>query len=514
MNIKATVSTLMLLLCMVLGTSQAWGQELTARGKVVDQQGDPLIGVTVQVTAKPGLGTITNFDGEFSLRLDKKDILTFSYVGFQTREVAVSEVSMPLTVTLLEDRELLDEVVVIGYGSLDKKELSSSIVQISKESFNQGAMNNPMEMVAGKVAGLNVSTSAAADPNASSSLQIRGATSISASNGPLVVVDGIAGADIRNIAAQDIESITVLKDAGSAAIYGTRGANGVILITTKKGSREEGTPTITYDSYVALNVAKPRPDILSPEEFRRSRRGIDYGYDTDWYSLITRKAAYDTNQYLSIDGSTKNGFYGASLNYKRANGLDIISNREEYGARLVAEQKVIDNRLTLNSSLSARRVNEVWGDTGYIDTALNMNPTMPVKNEDGTYYQPTSPTGARNPVSEMNQNTSDGQRLYLLGSADAKYSIFRNEMHDVNTSLSYSLHYNDLKQHYYTPSTAGESFWNGYNGRAEMRYQKWWTNRLEWLLNYSLDVEEHNLKLMLGYSYEQSNWEQMFCTEQ
>ncbi len=511
MNIKATVSTLMLLLCMVLGTSQAWGQELTAHGKVVDQQGDPLIGVTVQVTAKPGLGTITNFDGEFSLRLDKKDILTFSYVGFQTREIAVSEVSMPLTVTLLEDRELLDEVVVIGYGSLDKKELSSSIVQISKESFNQGAMNNPMEMVAGKVAGLNVSTSAAADPNASSSLQIRGATSISASNGPLVVVDGIAGADIRNIAAQDIESITVLKDAGSAAIYGTRGANGVILITTKKGSREEGTPTITYDSYVALNVAKPRPDILSPEEFRRSRRGVDYGYDTDWYSLITRKAAYDTNQYLSIDGSTKNGFYGASLNYKRANGLDIISNREEYGARLVAEQKVIDNRLTLNSSLSARRVNEVWGDTGYIDTALNMNPTMPVKNEDGTYYQPTSPTGARNPVSEMNQNTSDGQRLYLLGSADAKYSIFRNEMHDVNTSLSYSLHYNDLKQHYYTPSTAGESFWNGYNGRAEMRYQKWWTNRLEWLLNYSLDVEEHNLKLMLGYSYEQSNWEQMFA---
>lgn len=202
MNIKATVSTLMLLLCMVLGTSQAWGQELTAHGKVVDQQGDPLIGVTVQVTAKPGLGTITNFDGEFSLRLDKKDILTFSYVGFQTREIAVSEVSMPLTVTLLEDRELLDEVVVIGYGSLDKKELSSSIVQISKESFNQGAMNNPMEMVAGKVAGLNVSTSAAADPNASSSLQIRGATSISASNGPLVVVDGIAGADIRNIAAQ------------------------------------------------------------------------------------------------------------------------------------------------------------------------------------------------------------------------------------------------------------------------------------------------------------------------
>lgn len=196
-------------------------------------------------------------------------------------------------------------------------------------------MNNPMEMVSGKVAGLNVNTQAAANPNSSSSLQVRGATSVSASNSPLVVIDGVAGGDIRNIAAQDIESITVLKDAGSAAIYGTRGANGVILVTTKRGSGEAGKTVVTYDSYIAFNVAKPSPDILSADEFRRSRRGTDYGADTDWYGLITRDVAYDTNQYISIDGSTKNGFYGASFNYKSANGLDIVSGREEFGGRFL-----------------------------------------------------------------------------------------------------------------------------------------------------------------------------------
>lgn len=371
-------------------------------------------------------------------------------------------------------------------------------------------MNNPMEMVSGKVAGLNVNTQAAANPNSSSSLQVRGATSISASNGPLVVIDGVAGGDIRNIAAQDIESITVLKDAGSAAIYGTRGANGVILVTTKKGSGEEGKAIVTYDSYIALNVAQPHPDILSADEFRRSRRGTDYGYETDWYDLITRPAAYDTNQYISVDGTTKNGYYGVSFNYKRANGLDIVSGREEFGGRFVLEQRTLQNRLQLNGSLSARRVNETWGDDGLFDTALTMNPTMPVYNEDGSYFQPTSPTGATNPVAELALRDSNGQRLYVLGTAEAKLNILQTEKQSLNTTLSYSLHYNDLKQQYYAPSDAAESYWNGYNGRAEMKYQKWYTNRLEWLGNYSLSLGEHSLKAVVGYTYENSIWEQLY----
>lgn len=243
------------------------------------------------------------------------------------------------------------------------------------------------------------------------------------------------------------------------------------MVTTKRGSGEAGKTVVTYDSYIAFNVAKPSPDILSADEFRRSRRGTDYGADTDWYGLITRDVAYDTNQYISIDGSTKNGFYGASFNYKSANGLDIVSGREEFGGRFSMEQRVLENRLQFNGSLSARRVNETWGNDGFFDRALTMNPTMPVYNADGSYYQPTSPTGATNPVAELALRDNNGQRMYLLGTAEAKLNILQTEKHLLNTTLSYSLHYNDMKQQYYASSAGSESYWNGYKGRAEMKYQ-------------------------------------------
>ena len=365
-----------------------------------------------------------------------------------------------------------------------------------------------MALVAGKVAGLNVASSADANPNAMTDIQVRGAGSLSASNGPLVVIDGIAGGDLRNIATQDVESITVLKDAGSAAIYGTRGANGVILVTTKKGSGTAGVTNVTYDSYIALNIQKQKPDILSTDEFRRSRRGQDYGADTNWWDEITRPVSYSLNQYLSIDSSTKNGFFGLSLNYKKGNGLDIVSGREEYGARFVGEQRVLNGFLQFNSSLSARKVHEEWGNDGLFDTALTMNPTIPVKNPNGTYYQPNSPTDIHNPVNDLKENVSQGDRVYLLGNADVKLNILQTEQHNLNTSLSYALQYNDLKENFYTPTSSSESFWNGYAGRARINYQKWWTNRLEWLANYTMTLDKHQLKAVLGYSWERSKWEQ------
>lgn len=402
----------------------------------------------------------------------------------------------------------LNEVVVVGYGSLAKKEISSSVVQVSKDQFNQGAASDPMALIAGKVTGLNVASTADANPNALTNIQVRGAGSLTAGNGPLIVIDGIAGGDLRNISIQDVESITVLKDAGSAAIYGTRGANGVILVTTKKGSGTPGVTNVTYDSYIALNIAKPKPDILTTEEFRRSRRGQDYGADTDWWNEITRPVSYSLNQYLSIDSSTKNGYFGLSVNYKKANGLDIVSGRQEYGARFVGEQRVLDNRVQFNASLSARKVHEDWGNDGLFDTALTMNPTIPVKNPDGSYYQPNSPTDIHNPVNDLRENVSEGDRIYVLGNGDVKLNILQLAQHSLSTSLSYALQYNDLKSNFYTPSTSSESFWKGYAGRANVNYQKWWTNRLEWLVNYTLTMDKHQLKAVLGYSWERSKWEQ------
>ena len=478
--------------------------QATISGHVKDDTGEDIIGASVIVKGTQN-GTVTDFDGNFQLKCDAGATLVISYIGFNPQEVKAKN---GLEIVLKEDVAQLNEVVVVGYGSLAKKEISSSVVQINKDQFNQGAASDPMALIAGKVTGLNVAATAEANPNAMTDIQVRGAGSLTTSNGPLIVIDGIAGGDLRNIATQDVESITVLKDAGSAAIYGTRGANGVILVTTKKGSGTQGVTNVTYDSYIALNVAKPKPDILTTDEFRRSRRGQDYGGDTDWWDEITRPVSYSLNQYISIDSSTKNGYFGLSANYKKGNGLDIVSGREEYGARFVGEQRVLNNRLQFNSSLSARKVHEDWGNDGLFDTALTMNPTIPVKNPDGTYYQPNSPTDIHNPVNDLRENISQGDRIYVLGNADVKLNILQLEQHNLNTSLSYALQYNDLKNNFYTPSTSSESFWNGYAGRANVNYQKWWTNRLEWLVNYTLTLNEHQLKAVLGYSWERSKWEQ------
>ena len=482
-------------------------QTLTITGHIVDEMGEDLIGASVAVKGTSN-GSVTDFDGRFTIdNAPSNGTLVVSYIGYETQEVAINGQSH-LEITLAEERSQLNEVVVVGYGSLAKKEISSSVVQIDKKQFNQGVASDPLALVAGKVAGLNVSTAAAANPNSMTDFQVRGAGSLTASNGPLIVIDGIAGGDLRNIATQDVESITVLKDAGSAAIYGTRGANGVILVTTKKGAGAPGVTTVTYDSYIAANFAKPKPRILTTDEFRRSRRGQDYGGDTNWWDEITRPMSYNLNQYLSIDSSTKNGYFGASVNYKRGNGLDIVSGREEYGARFVGEQRVLDNFLQFNASLSGRKVHEKWGNDGLFDTALTMNPTIPVKNDDGTYYQPNSPTDIHNPVNDLKNNVSNGDRIYLLGNGDVKVNLIRSDHHLLNTSLSYALQYNDLKSNFYTPSTSSESYWNGYAGRANINYQKWWTNRLEWLGNYTLTLEDHQLKAVVGYSWERTRWEQ------
>lgn len=509
-NLRA-LNLAMLWLVALMAAPLIMAQSVNVSGIVIDPKGEVLIGVSVSVKGNQRQGTITDFDGKYTLKDVPSDgALVFSYVGFKAVEVPVKG-RTKIDVSMEEDSEILDEVVVVGYGSLSRKEVSSSIVQVNRDDFQKGAMNSPMEMLTGKVAGLNVSSTASANPNAGADLQVRGATSLSAGNGPLIVIDGVAGGDIRSLAPQDIESMSVLKDAASAAIYGTRGANGVILITTKKGTGEPGLPLITYDSYGALAFGKDKPEVLSPYEWRLARRGNDYGASTDWYDLITRKSSYDTNQYLSIDGSlAKGGYYTASVNWKKANGLDITSGREEFGGRAAISANALDSHLRITASINARKVKEKWGDDGMFDTALGMNPTIPVYNEDGSYYQPTSPTDIKNPVQQLKVNQSEGNRTYILGSTDIKYNIWNNEKHNVSTTLSYSYNYNDLKSDYYTPTTSGESFWGGYAGRASQHYQKWWTNRLEWIANYGFQSGDHDVKVVGGYSYEQSNWEQMF----
>lgn len=493
---------------LVCAASWTVAQTRNVAGTVTDSGGETLIGASVVVQGTTN-GTVTDFEGHYVLTdVPDNAVLEFSYMGYETRTTGVNGRAQ-IDVVLAEAGFEVEELVVIGYGSLSKKEVSSSIVQVDAKDFVQGPMNNPMEMLNGKVAGLMVNSTSAADPNATSSLQIRGAGSLSGSNDPLYVIDGVAGGDIRNLSSQEIESITVLKDAASAAIYGTRGANGVVLITTKRGTAEQGHFEVTYDSYVGANVAKPHVAVMTADEFRRSRRGTDYGANTDWYSEITRPAAYDINQYVHVSAATKGGTYTGSLNYKNAIGLDIISKRQEYGGRFSMEQKILKDYLTISAGLAGRRVDEVWGDNGQVDNALNMNPTMPVYNADGTYYQPTGVTGAVNPVTRLKETESTGQRLYMLANAGLKLKLYTDEHHNLNTSVTYSLDYNDLKSNTYASSQSNESYWGGYKGRANVNYQKYYTHHLDWLVNYDFQWDDHTLRFVAGTSWEQYNYEQV-----
>ena len=494
------------LLLLAAGLVSAQGGYLV-KGVVEDAMG-PVIGATVLQQGTTN-GTTTGLDGDFVLRVPDADALVeISCIGYATQVFKASEV--PAKVLLLEDTEFLDEVVVIGYGTLSKKEVSASIVQVDSKDFFRGTTNNPMTMLTGKVAGLNVVTSQGSNPNSGSDYQIRGATSLQAGNGPLVVIDGVPGGDIRSLAPQDIESMTVLKDAASASIYGTAGANGVILVTTKKGSKDEaGTAHVTYDGAFNVNLVKEPIAILSPEEWVRSRRGTDYGARTDWYHALLRDFSYGHSHYVGVDGSTAKGSYNASVSYKNSLGVDLVDAREEFGARAALEQRLIKDFLQLNISLNARRVNEEYGNDGSFGTALTINPTFPIYNDDGSYYQPTAPTNATNPVEAMLNKTANGQRLYTTGAVSLKANFIKTDVHNFSSTVTYSLDYNDYKSNSYTPIESHDKYWNGYEGTASLSYSKNWRNQLEWLFNYSFHSGDHHLNAVAGYSYQDHNSESM-----
>ena len=497
------------LLLLAVGVVSAQGGYLV-KGVVEDAQG-PVIGATVLQQGTTN-GKTTGLDGDFMLRVPDADVIVeISCIGYATQVFKASEV--PARILLAEDTEFLDEVVVIGYGTLSKKEVSASIVQVDSKDFFRGTTNNPMTMLTGKVAGLNVVTSQGSNPNSGSDYQIRGATSLQAGNGPLVVIDGVPGGEIRSLAPQDIESMTVLKDAASASIYGTAGANGVILVTTKKGSKDEaGTAHVTYDGAFNVNFVKDPIAVLTPDEWVRSRRGTDYGARTDWYNALLRDFSYGHSHYVGVDGSTAKGSYNASVSYKNSLGVDLVDAREEFGARAAVEQRLIKDILQLNISLNARRVNEEYGNDGSFGTALTINPTFPIYNEDGSYYQPTAPTNATNPVEAMLNKTANGQRLYTTGAVSLKANFIKTDVHNLSSTVTYSLDYNDYKSNNYTPIESHDKYWNGYEGTASLSYSKNWRNQLEWLFNYSFHSGEHHLNAVAGYSYQDFNSESMNMT--
>lgn len=480
----------------VLPVTNITQQNKTVTGTVVDTNGIPIIGANVVVKGTTH-GNITDADGKFTIEnVPENTILQISYIGYKTLDVAVRN-KPKVEVTLEEDSENLQEVIVVGYGSTVKKDLTTAVTSVKSKDFLQGASNSPLQMIDGKVAGVSVSNTAAADPNASPSIQVRGASSLKAGNGPLIVIDGMPGGDLRNLAQQDIESITVLKDGSAAAIYGSRGANGVILVQTKQG--KAGKVSITYDGYAEHDFVAARPEILSPEEFVANNIGKDYGSRTNWYDELLNKNNFGQNHNLALSGGSESTIFRISANYRSKEGLDIATDRKEYGLRASFKQTTLEGLLEVTGNISYRYADEDYTDYGSFKQAVELNPTYSKDEMDAFRNNFDS----YNPIFNLTRRENGATQEYLTTDFNIKLNILKN----LNTELKLGRQGHDKKQREYYFKDHRESINNSRNGRARLENEKWVDYTLEWLGNYSLDIDQHHLKVMGGYSYQEFNWE-------
>ncbi len=415
----------------------AFAQGYQVKGIVVDPLG-PVFGATVLEQGTSN-GVSTGLDGDYTFTVSGPEaIVEVSCIGYATQTFKASEV--PATITLSDDTTFLDEVVVIGYGSQKKKEVTGSVASIKSEDFNAGVKTNPMGLLQGKVAGLNIIKTTSDPTSTGYNIQIRGFSTLDkgAGTSPLFIVDGVPVSNIDNISSDEIASMDVLKDGSAAAIYGTRGTNGVIIITTKRGENFEDVASthVEYSGYASVSVKNGDLGMATPEQYRNLAElsggkvkpalytdAAGETYNTDWLSEVTRSAAIAHNHNVAIVGSSRKFNYRASVNYKNAEGIARNTNRNEMIAKIAAGQKALDGWLDLQYDLSYMHYRNDYfcGDFKY---ASLLNPTYPIYDASTSngYYFPTE-TGAVNPVENMKRKESYGDGNYFRGSVKATVNI-------------------------------------------------------------------------------------------
>lgn len=488
-----------------------YAQQITVQGVVKDQAGEAIIGASV-VQEKTTNGTITDFDGKFTLTIPDNSRITVSYVGYTTQTLTVKG-TKEMNVILKEDTEMLNEVVVIGYGSVAKKELTSAVSHVSSKDFLNVGSSDPAMQIQGKVAGVSIDNAGAADPNVSSGIQVRGLSSRSAGTGPLIVIDGVPGGNLQNLNSNDIESIDILKDGAASAIYGTRGSNGVVLVTTKKGSTD-GSVHTSYSGYVSVDMISNALETLSADEFRELRvpqGGTDYGASTDWMKEVTRTGFSHTHA-LTISGGNAQNNYRATVDFRQANGVDLRSDRKEWGARASFNHTSKNGLFKFTANIAPRFINKNNSNWEAFDKALLANPTTPV-------YDPNDPTGKSffdfkgqeagwNPVEKLKLEKSYDEAKYLDWDVTAKLNLLPLLVkegagnHSLTTQITMAQQINDNMNYWFIPSTATTEINAGRKGEASQNYNKNRQESLEWLVNYGFEKEGHNLRFMGGYSYQ------------
>ena len=510
----------------------AFAQQIAVKGIVKDTTGEPVIGANVLVKGTTN-GTITDFDGNFQLMANQGDIIVISFIGYSAQELPATAELM--NVVLKDDSEMLSEVVVIGYGVAKKNDLTGSVTAMKPDEMNKGLVANAQDMLAGKIAGVSV-TNAGGAPGAGATIRIRGGSSLNASNDPLIVIDGLAmdndgvkglSNPLSMVNPADIETFTVLKDASATAIYGSRGSNGVIIITTKKGKSGQ-KPSIAYNGNVSFGTKKKTIDVMDADEFRSfvinqygegsAAAGAMGSANTDWQEEIYRMAV-GTDHNITVSGGLNNMPYRVSLGYTNQNGILKTSNFERYTASVNLAPSFLDDHLKVNVTAKGMIANNRYADTGAVNAAVWFDPTQSVRdsreqfnNFDG-YYQWLSPGAAlndpnwawnynslatKNPVALLEQKDDTANSKSFVGNIELDYKVHGFE--DLRLHMNMGGDWSTGKQTtVVSPYSSNNTYfgWDGWN--EEDKYNLSFNAYAQYYKDFN---EAHHFDIMGGYEWQ------------
>ncbi len=499
-----------MVLLVVLTTGMAFAQQKTITGKVTDKSGSPIPGASIVVKGT-STGTVTDGDGKYNLKAPSDaENLEFSFIGMKLATESINNRAV-INVVLEDEITAVAEVVAIGYGTQTKREISGSVTNVSAKDFNKGVMSNAADLLQGKVAGLNINRGSG-DVTSGPTIRLRGTSSLTGSSSPFVVIDGVPGGDLNAVAPQDIESISILKDASSAAIYGSRSASGVILITTKKGMK--GNTKVSYEGYVGLDEVTNKPKLLNGAEWREYAKvnnkniaGMDMGANTDWFGEIMRTGVTQ-NHSLSFSGGGEDHNYMASASYMDVQGVVKGNSMNRFNFRFSFNQFALNNKLQISFTGNA-----VMGDNSPTNNqnfilAYNTIPVVPVKLANGDWYENTD-FDQGNPVHNIALNKRDNKDNKFYANVKADLEIFKG----LNFTASGFRERNTNDWGLYNNSTT-ESGRNSI-GFAQRESQLWDKSLFETTLRYKASFNEvHNITALAGYSWEQNDWRRFMARNQ
>ncbi|SHI76722.1 SusC/RagA family TonB-linked outer membrane protein [Bacteroides stercorirosoris] len=482
-------------------------QVVTVTGVVKDKSGEPIIGANILEKGTTN-GVITNVDGQYTLKVKgANSVLSVSYIGYKAQEITVGN-KRKIDITLADDTELLDEVVVIGYGTQKKGDVTSAIASVKAEDFLVGNFNNAGDLLKGKVAGLTIAKPSG-DPNVGTEISLRGIVSVSGNASPLVLIDGVPGS-MSTVPTENIASIDVLKDASAAAIYGTRGAGGVILITTKTGMREQKA-TATYSGYVSFSNWVKKADFMTPDDIRAGKTQYnDEGYDTDWLDAVSRTGVTHNHSFSITGGSSTTSYYG-NVTYRNQQGVMKKSGNEDLSVSFDVSHWMFNNMLKVNLNIvqdnykyldkyDAYGVNSL---TQIYRQAVIRNPTSPIWNEDGTYNE-RSLLQYYNPVSLQNESTGETKEINTRITGNVTFEPIKGWQ----TNLMLASHRSTGKTGSYNTKYHTTTAIGNLTGEASLSDNYDRTDYLELTSKYHATFAgKHRFEGMVGYSWSRNTYE-------